>query len=590
MLSRLVVMAVAVFALFGAIAGTSLALGSAAGATVPAPHNLTGPGGGYWFAGSDGGIFNYGSAAFDGSMGGTHLNKPVVGIAATPDGGGYWLVASDGGIFSFGDAGFHGSTGGLHLNAPIVGIAPTPDGGGYWLVASDGGIFSFGDAGFDGSTGGLHLNAPIVGIAPTADGGGYWLVASDGGIFAFGDAGFHGSMGGVHLNKPVVGIAPTPGGGGYWLVASDGGIFNFGDAAFHGSMGGTPLNKPVVGIAATLDGGGYYEVATDGGVFNFGDAAFYGSTGSIHLNAPIVGLAVAPTVAVGTLISPNQSISGVSCPTTTWCQAVDGAGNVITYSNGSWSSPKLVDNGADPEFDGVSCPTTTFCMAVSYEDGYTVYNGSTWTPITETPVGIGGDFHAVSCSSASFCAAEVDNSGDLAFYIDGTWSEPTTNNGIGIGQSSTPLSCVGTFCMYVNNYGQAQTSANGASLSGPISIPGQDDNLTSSVSCTSASFCAAANTGSYSAAVWNGTGWTQSGNFVSSANINLGLNAISCVGTFCTAIDDSNLYTSNGGLNWSGPVAFNTTAENTALSCASNAFCVAGDFDGYAYVLDPQLR
>ena len=128
------------------------------------------------------------------------------------------------------------------------------------------------------------------------------------------------------------------------------------------------------------------------------------------------------------------------------------------------------------------------------------------------------------------------------------------------------------------------------SLSGPISIPGQDDNLTSSVSCTSASFCVAANTGSYSAAVWNGTGWTQSGNFVSSANINLGLNAISCVGTFCTAIDDSNLYTSNGGLNWSGPVAFNTTAENTALSCASNAFCVAGDFDGYAYVLDPQLR
>ena len=39
------------------------------------------------------------------------LNKPIVGMAATPDGKGYWLVASDGGIFSFGDAVYHGSTG-----------------------------------------------------------------------------------------------------------------------------------------------------------------------------------------------------------------------------------------------------------------------------------------------------------------------------------------------------------------------------------------------------------------------------------------------------------------------------------------------
>ena len=36
--------------------------------------------------------------------GGTPLNKPIVGMAATPDGGGYWLVGSDGGIFAYGDA------------------------------------------------------------------------------------------------------------------------------------------------------------------------------------------------------------------------------------------------------------------------------------------------------------------------------------------------------------------------------------------------------------------------------------------------------------------------------------------------------
>ncbi len=51
------------------------------------------------------------------------LNKPIVGMASTPDGRGYWLVAADGGMFSFGDAAFFGSTGQLMLNKPIVGMA-----------------------------------------------------------------------------------------------------------------------------------------------------------------------------------------------------------------------------------------------------------------------------------------------------------------------------------------------------------------------------------------------------------------------------------------------------------------------------------
>ena len=63
-------------------------------------------------AGSDGGVFAFGNAGYYGSAGGAHLNKPIVGMAATPDGGGYWLVASDGGVFAFGDATFYGSTGG----------------------------------------------------------------------------------------------------------------------------------------------------------------------------------------------------------------------------------------------------------------------------------------------------------------------------------------------------------------------------------------------------------------------------------------------------------------------------------------------
>jgi hypothetical protein len=50
--------------------------------------------------------------------------------AATSVSLGYWLVARDGGIFSGGDAAFFGSTGAIHLNRPIVGVAPTPSSNG----------------------------------------------------------------------------------------------------------------------------------------------------------------------------------------------------------------------------------------------------------------------------------------------------------------------------------------------------------------------------------------------------------------------------------------------------------------------------
>jgi hypothetical protein len=244
---------------------------------------------GYWLAGSDGGVFSFGHAGFFGSMGGTRLNAPIVGIASAPDGG-YWLAASDGGVFSFG-LGFFGSMGGMVLNSPIVGIASLRDGLGYYLVASDGGVFAFGDATFQGSMGGTPLNKPIVGMDVTADNRGYYLVASDGGVFAFGDATFQGSMGGTPLNKPIVGMAVDVGtSGGYWLVASDGGVFSFG-APFLGSTGSLHLVAPVVAMAATGDGLGYYLVASDGGVFAFPDAQYLGSMGGTHLNAPVVGIA-----------------------------------------------------------------------------------------------------------------------------------------------------------------------------------------------------------------------------------------------------------------------------------------------------------
>jgi len=209
----------------------------------PTPPNTTG----YRMVAGDGGVFDFGTAQFYGSMGETPLNKPVVASAATPTGNGYWEVAGDGGIFSFGNAQFHGSMGGKPLNKPVVGMAADPATGGYWEVASDGGIFSF-DAPFYGSMGGQPLNQPIVGMAADFATGGYWFVSATGGIFSF-DAPFHGSATG-YAGSPVVGMAPAPTGTGYWIGDATGQVFAEGVPS-DGTMTGKPLNQPMVGFAVS---------------------------------------------------------------------------------------------------------------------------------------------------------------------------------------------------------------------------------------------------------------------------------------------------------------------------------------------------
>ena len=147
---------------------------------------------------------------------------------------GYWEVASDGGIFAFGGAGFYGSEGGQSLNKPIVGVAGTPDGKGTGRWRRTAGSSP---TGTPGSSAPRAVSCSTSRSSASRRPGrpGLLEVASDGGIFAYGEPGSSAPPATCALNKPIVGIASTPDGKGYWLVASDGGIFAFGDAGFYGS-------------------------------------------------------------------------------------------------------------------------------------------------------------------------------------------------------------------------------------------------------------------------------------------------------------------------------------------------------------------
>ncbi len=261
-------------------------------AVAPAPR-------GYWLVGSDGGIFDFGAAGFFGSMGGTVLQRPVVGITPTSSRAGYWLVASDGGLFAFGDAGYHGSVPGLglhpagsgqsnSLNAPIVGMVPSTTGGGYFMVASDGGVFAFGDARFEGSCPGIGgCPGSAVAVLPDHSGNGYWLVTSTGSVYAFGDAPFRGAP--PPQSIPVVSAAATPDGRGYWILYANGVVASFGDAsALGGPLGYVNAYNPAAAIFPVADGKGYWIAAARGDVFTYGDAPFLGGMAARPLNGNII--------------------------------------------------------------------------------------------------------------------------------------------------------------------------------------------------------------------------------------------------------------------------------------------------------------
>ena len=153
---------------------------------------------GYWLVASDGGIFAFGSAGFFGSIPGLgyrpagtpgnvkRLNAPVVGMVPSADGGGYFMVASDGGVFAFGDAKFEGSCPGIGgCSGSAVAVMPDGSGNGYWLVTTTGHVYSFGDATFYGAP---TTGETVTSAVRTPDGKGYWILFADGSIAEYGDA------------------------------------------------------------------------------------------------------------------------------------------------------------------------------------------------------------------------------------------------------------------------------------------------------------------------------------------------------------------------------------------------------------------
>ena len=212
---------------------------------------------GYWLVASDGGIFSFGDSGYYGSIPGVGLNPagsqlpnsldaPIVGMVPTATGHGYFMIASDGGVFAFGDARFEGSCPGIGgCSGAAVAVMPDRSGNGYWLVTATGGVYAFGDAPFYGSP--PASSSPVVDAVATPDGGGYWILDADGSVQCFGDASPMGApLGYVNSFNPATAILPTADGHGYWVAAARGDVFAYGDAPYLGSMSAAGLDGQII--------------------------------------------------------------------------------------------------------------------------------------------------------------------------------------------------------------------------------------------------------------------------------------------------------------------------------------------------------
>ena len=207
-------------------------------------------------------------------------------------------------------------------------------------------------------------------------------------------------------------------------------------------------------------------------------------------------------------------LSAISCPSASFCAAVDNSGYVVTYNGTSWSAPTSIDpNGFG--LSSVSCPSASFCAAVDSAGNALTYNGTSWSaPTSIDPNGL----TSVSCFSASFCAA-VDYSGNVVTYNGTSWSAPASidpNDG-GLTSVSCPSA---SFCVAGDYLGQVVvgTESTGPSVtsvsptSGPtaggtvVTIDGTNlsgatavdfgSNPATKVSCTSTSCSATSPAGS----------------------------------------------------------------------------------------------
>jgi hypothetical protein len=271
-------------------------------------------------------------------------------------------------------------------------------------------------------------------------------------------------------------------------------------------------------------------------------------------------------------IAGGNGLNSVSCPTTSFCLAIDTGGDVYSYVRGTWSAPRQIDSSAS--LIQVSCATTSFCAAIT--SGATAYidSNGTWSASQLTGTGDNpANLTAVSCPVAGFCLATGEY--DAYTYSAGTWS-----TGVQVQDTNvfTAIAChTSGFCVAADDDGQVYTYSSGKWSAARTLDSGA---YLSSVSCPAARFCVATTSGT-TAYSWNGSRWSGYTLTASDGNT-ANLTSVSCPAAgFCWATGDFDGYLYLAA--WARGIVIQDYNNLTSISCPARSFCVAVDTSGNAF-------
>jgi hypothetical protein len=207
---------------------------------------------------------------------------------------------------------------------------------------------------------------------------------------------------------------------------------------------------------------------------------------------------------------PSSFLSGVACPSTSVCVAVDDRGNVVTSTNPTGGPRAWITTDVDGAnyLSGVSCASPSLCVAVDLSGNVVTSTNptggaGTWLATSIAGVGaltgvyprsmIGGFLSGVSCQSTSLCVA-TDNRGNVVTSATPTegergWSTSHVDATGGL----TAVSCPSiSLCVVADQHGTIVTSLNPTGGAGSWNSARVDSTRPlSGLSCPTVSLCVA---------------------------------------------------------------------------------------------------
>ena len=295
------------------------------------------------------------------------------------------------------------------------------------------------------------------------------------------------------------------------------------------------------------------------------------------------------------LTSANGGVNAVSCPTSTFCVAVDRSGAMSRFNGSTWSTPQTIDGTTS--LTSVSCPTTTFCAATDVRGNYVMMDGLTWGPPTSLATSNSPVMQSVSCASPTFCLAvgETANFAPIDYYFyNGVWSPDTVVFSPSDTSPFNSVSCTAALvCLATDLGGGVMTFAFSPtptpSLSHPPTPTPVDASskgfVPNSIACVAATSCVIGSK-SNQISVFNGTSWTTTTEFMAGVN---GVQ-VSCAQMTCVANDSLGQGVSAVApfSAWSRTGQLDMLSQIVGLSCfpvANTTGCLAVDNDGFSIAI-----